>query len=178
MGAFPQIRSSSFHPGVELFNSLVRRLVMEMRRQFGSTKVDFNFETSLAGGRVASSYVKIAVAAGGAHPMPVRVVVNVDLNLMKEIALEDLFAPRSSYFALLSRLTLADLKRQSDAHGWESEAKKDIFNHFTFSESSLVIHFPPYVAGSYADGDLEVTLSPDQLRAVARAGGLLTALWK
>jgi uncharacterized protein len=177
MGAFPQIRSSSSHPGVELFNSLVRRLVMEMRRQFGSAKVDFNFETSVVGGRVASSYVKIAVAAGGAHPMPVRVVVNVDLNLMKEIALADLFAPRSSYFALLSRLTLADLKRKSDAYGWEGEAKKDIFNNFTFSEAGLVIHFPPYVAGSYADGDLEVTLSIGQLLGVARPGGLLTALW-
>jgi uncharacterized protein len=177
-GAFPQIHSSSFHPGVELFNSVVRRLVMEMRRQFGASKVDFNFETSLLGGRVASSYARIAAATGGAHPMPVRLVVNVDLNLIKEIALADLFAPRSAYFALLSRLTLADLKRQSDAYGWEGEAKKDLFDDFTFSESGLVIHFPPYVAGSYADGDLEVMLSLDQLRGVARSGGLLTALWK
>jgi hypothetical protein len=150
-GAFPQIHSPSFHPGVELFNSLVRRLVIEMRRQFGASKVDFNFETSLVGGRVASSYVKLAVAAGGAHPMPVRVVVNVDLNLMKEIGLADLFAPGSAYVALLSRLTLADLTRQSDAYGWEGEAKKGLFDDFTFSESGLTIHFPPYVAGSYAD---------------------------
>lgn len=39
-GAFPQIHSSSFHAGAELFNSLARRLVMEMRRQFGASKVD------------------------------------------------------------------------------------------------------------------------------------------
>lgn len=122
-------------------------------------------------GRVASSYVKIAAATGGAHPTPVRVVVNVDMNLAREIALADLFTVRSAYFALLSRLTLADLKRQSDGYGWEGEAKKDLFDNFTFSESGLVIHFPPYLAGSYADGGIEVTLSLDQLRSVAREGG-------
>ena len=105
-------------------------------------------------------------------------LVNVDMNLIRQIALSDLFAPSSAYFALLSRLTLADLKRQSDAYGWQGEAKKDAFNNFTFSDSGLAIHFPPYAAGSYADGDLEVTLSLDQLRPVARTGGLLTALWK
>jgi uncharacterized protein len=175
-GAFPQIRSATFHPGVELFNSLVRRLVVSVMREYGSGKSDFSFATAIVGGRVASSYVTITVAAGGAHPLPERRVVNVDMNFATEIALADLFAPGSSYHALLARLTLADLKRQSDAFGWDGVPDNTMFQYFTFSDSALVIHFPPYTAAPYAYGDLQVSLSLDRLRDVARRGGPLAAL--
>src|SRR5689334_18108768 len=100
MGDFPQIQSPVYHPGVELYNSLVRRLVADMRRQNGASKVDFIFDLSIVGGRVASSYAKMSLALGGAHPMPARAVINVDLNSAKEIALGDLFTPGSNYMDL------------------------------------------------------------------------------
>ena len=178
LGSFPQIHSPSYHPGVELYNSLVRRAVYDMRHRYGADKCDFEFDASIVGGRVATSYARIAVAAGGAHPVPMRVTVNVDLNNAREIALADLFAPGSAYFSLIARLTLADLKKQSDAYGWEGEPRKSMFDYFTFGDDGLVIRFPPYAAGSYMDGDLEVTLTLAQLRGAARAGGLLGALYK
>jgi len=178
LGSFPQIHSPSYHPGVELFNSLVRRAVYDMRHRYGADKCDFEFDASIVGSRVATTYARIAVAAGGAHPVPMRVVVNVDLNAARELALADLFTPASAYFSLIAQLTLADLKKQSDAYGWEGEPRKTMFDYFTFGEDGLTIHFPPYAAGSYMDGDLEVTLPIAKLRSVARPGGLLGALYK
>ena len=178
LGSFPQLQSPAYHPGVELYNYLVRRAVYDMRHRYGADKCDFEFDAAIVGGRVATSYARIAVAAGGAHPVPMRVVVNVDLNNTREIALADLFTPGPAYFSLLARLTLADLKKQSDAYGWEGEPRKTMFDYFTFGDDGLLIHFPPYAAGSYMDGDLEVNLSMAQLRSVARSGGLLGAVYK
>ena len=116
-GAFPQIHSTSFHPGVELFNSLIRRLVVEMRRQFGAAKVHFTFATSLVSGRVASSYARIAAATGGAHPMPVLVVVNVDMNLIRD-AMAEAGTSTALADALADRLAAAS----SAGHGAEDMA--------------------------------------------------------
>ena len=107
-----------------------------------------------------------------------RVSVNVDLYNARRIALPDLFAPGSAYFPLLAKLTLTDLKKQSDSYGWDGEPRSTMFDYFTFGDDGLMIRFPPYAAGSYADGDLEVTLSVSQLQSVVRPGGVLTAVYK
>ena len=112
--------------------------------------------------------------AGLAHPNRRTASFNFDLEQERVIVLKDLFVNDTPYLDRLASTTIAQLKKQPDAHGemtdydedWlQGGAGPDERNYHTVSiaPEGLYVTFDPYDIGPYSGGSSEVLLTYDQL---------------
>ena len=73
----------------------------------------------------------------------------------------------------IASFALVDLREQGATlieDGIVNELEPRHLSNFTFTPDGLVLHFAPYIVGSYAEGDYEVVLDYTVLRPLLRPG--------
>lgn len=105
----------------------------------------------------------------GAHPNTFYRTFTFDLTTGKELAITDLFLPRSNYLTRLSAIAQFELAKSLGesadteyiAQGTEPDALN--FQTFVIDAGTLVLLFPPYQVAPYAAGPQSVTIPLAQL---------------
>lgn len=96
----------------------------------------------------------------------------------QRVSLADIFAPDADFPSVLSKLVIANLKKQeasSVTDGSISSLVDDILKGnipFTVHSSGLTFYFAPYYVASYAEGAFEVHIPWKQLASVLRKDGV------
>ena len=100
------------------------------------------------------------VYTGGAHPNPVVLTINYDLQENTELALNDLFVSGSDYLTPISNTCIYELQTLLEEDFIEAGASADAdnFTHFNFNETTLKITFDAYQVGAYALGTPSVEM--------------------
>jgi len=169
---YPQITGYTDVKTQTSFNDLVFGEVNSMAKDMkfgessgGSVKnfLDLDYTVEYKSDRFVSILIAGQIYTGGAHPNPVLLTINYDLDNNSEIKLIDLFKTGSTYLLEISDFTTTSLKDQFEVDFNEdgSSAKAENFTHFTFNQDSLFIIFDAYQVGSYAIGTpkIEIPLS-------------------
>ena len=89
------------------------------------------------------------------------------------VALSDLLERAEDGSATIAALAVADLDKQGATFvvdGSVATLPIEKLENFTFSPDGLVLHFAPYVVGSYVEGDYEVMIPYDELTPLLRKG--------
>lgn len=110
----------------------------------------------------------------GAHPNAFYRTFTFDLATGKELAIGDLFAPRSDYLKRISAIaefelskTLADMADiEYIRQGVTPEALN--FQSFAIEGKDLVLIFPPYQVAPYAAGTQKVSVPLSQLAEILK----------
>jgi hypothetical protein len=115
--------------------------------------------------------------AGAAHPNNFSISFTYDVDAGKEIALSDLFKPKSNYLTAISKLSVPKLIDLSKKRGTyydqkEQEIKQGAgpvannFRNFTIRNGTLVITFDPYQVGPYAEGDQQIAITRPEIISI------------
>lgn len=120
--------------------------------------------------------------SGGAHGNSHFTALNfalADDGTVQSLGLWDLLAKSRTNAEQLSRLILADLRRQRASSVLEggiksftAELERDSIP-FTLQPGGLAFHFAPYAVGAYAEGDYEVRIDHKSLLPLLRPGSRL-----
>lgn len=109
---------------------------------------------------------------GGAHGIYNTQYINVDVDKRKIIALNDLVS-EAKKSALTDRLWEVYKERNNGNEPFTSKADFSLSDSFYFSPEGIHFVYPPYALGSYAEGEITLTLTwwaaqdlinPDYLR--------------
>jgi uncharacterized protein len=122
--------------------------------------------------------------AGGAHGIYGQILHHFDLKADRKVEFADMFAPGaldSIIPACEVLLTQAKIERAVanggtaadaegfDIHGAVVEAVP-VLSRWTFAAESAAVYFPPYAAGSYAEGEYECRMGLGFLKPLLRPG--------
>ena len=96
---------------------------------------------------------------GAAHPNLVSFPLNFDLDARQKIALKDLFQPDSSYLAMLSTLSVADLQKRDFPITLSGAAPSlENYRSWNLTPNALRITFDAYQVAAYAAGPQTVEI--------------------
>ena len=96
---------------------------------------------------------------GAAHPNLVSFPLNFDLDARQKIALKDLFQPDSSYLAMLSTLSVADLQKRDFPITLSGAAPSlENYRSWNLTPNALRITFDAYQVAAYAAGPQAVEI--------------------
>ena len=106
--------------------------------------------------------------AGAAHPHPTVRTITAQRKPLIVLELDDLFVPESSIAIRLSQIAVSQLLKSDavDPDWVRTGAGPDVanFRHFNVVASGLLLTFPEYQVGSYAEGQYSTTASWADLR--------------
>ncbi len=189
------------NPNVDKFNAEVRSIVTKQTREFKqieseSTESDstmdpemrsfleITYDVTLATNDLVSLVFNIAsYERGAAHPNHRSLVVNYDLKSGRTLKLSELFKPGADYLNVISRYSIADLKKQANdpnypvdmiEQGAAPEAEN--FEAWNISRKGLAITFDAYQVASYAEGPKHLIVPYRELKTISRADGPLAAV--
>ena len=123
--------------------------------QFSQFHMDYNLDVVQP---IISVRILNEVAqAGRAHPFHSHRVVNFDLAQNKELALSDLFKPKSDYLKTISELSAAELnKKISEKDQWMikngAEPLLNNYKNWNIGKNALLITFDEYQVAPYVYG--------------------------
>jgi hypothetical protein len=120
--------------------------------------------------------------AGAAHPNNSSYSVNYNMETGKEFTLSDILLP--GWETEISRICIADITKQKQSFGiepaeWVQEGagpKAENFAVFNITNDHLLITFPTYQVGSYAEGPSEVEIPYVDIKQFINKSGLLGGL--
>jgi Protein of unknown function (DUF3298) len=119
---------------------------------------------------------------GAAHPNHNTIVFNYDLNAGRILKLSDLFKPNSNYLDVISRYTIAELKKKfapdADTEWIErgAGAKEENYKNWNLTRNGLKITFDPYEVASYTEGEHVVVVPYSVLKDLIDPQGPLPKL--
>lgn len=119
----------------------------------------FELDTTLVGQRenVVTLRQTRDTYLGGVHGMRESFYLNFDVEKQRLITLETL-APKQAQGELTD--TLWRIYKDDFANGWAIEkADFNISPEFYFNQNGVNFVYPPYILGSYAEGEITLTLS-------------------
>ena len=126
--------------------------------------------------KLISLALEYDIYSGGAHGIYGIDTINVieQDGTVEQLILLDLFT-KDRDLSVLCDLIKVDLSNQEGADSIPEDNKMVIkmLNNFFITESGITFYFGPYLLGSYAAGDFEVTLSWDQLKDIVDKAGIL-----
>ncbi len=107
--------------------------------------------------------------AGRAHPFHIYRVLNFDLSHNKELALSDLFKPKTNYLRTLSKyssekLTASLKDKWMIANG--AKANPTNYKNWNIQADSILITFDEYQVAPYTNGPQEVEIPFSQLKNI------------
>lgn len=117
--------------------------------------------------------------AGAAHPNNWNFSINYDLDNNREIFLNDLLSP--GWETKISEICIAEITKQKKENGIEPDEwvkdgagpKEENFKVFNVKKDGLLITFPTYQVGSYAEGPSEVFISYTGITDIINKKGIL-----
>lgn len=120
---------------------------------------------------------------GGVHGNSEARAVLVEIASGRALALDDVLSRSAGWPALVTRLTIEELRRQFVGRPGDPETLNEVGigkmltdpARWFFGPEGVEIVFNPYEVGPYAAGAFEVALSYQQLRPVIRMDGPLAA---
>jgi hypothetical protein len=119
---------------------------------------------------------------GAAHPNHGTITFNYDLNAGKVLSLSDLFKPNSNYLGVISKYTVAQLKKKfspnPDMDWIESGAgaKEENYKAWSLTRGGLQVTFDPYQVASYAEGEHVVVIPYAVLKNIVDPTGPLAGI--
>lgn len=138
------------------------------------------YSITYADSEVISVWYGNSSYSGGAHPNSNSFTLNFDLKTGRELALADLFKPRSNFLQVLSTYCVQELKKEvqeaSDDEWIERGAgpKAENYRSWNISKNGLVVNFDAYQVAAYVAGPQEVVVPFATLRSVfGRSFGIL-----
>ncbi len=113
---------------------------------------------------IASIHLILYVYSGGAHDIRFDRIYYYDLEMGKEVALEDLLTLNSNFYVEIQKYALEELKKEKEDLIYEDEKlfldglQPDSlhFRYFMFNEDKLQLLFPPYQVGPWSSGEINV----------------------
>lgn len=111
---------------------------------------------------------------GAAHPYHYTITVNRDLENDKDITLDEVFQPNSSYLQTLSDYSKAELsKRDIGFQGFEQGADPtpENYHNWNISDEGLIITFDEYQVAPYAAGPQTVKIPFSELSQLTNPQG-------
>jgi hypothetical protein len=123
--------------------------------------------------------------AGGAHPNHDFFTINYDLKAGRQLALADLFKPRTNYLKTIAEYCAKDLQARKDPDTGEKldfatdifadgvKPTADNFQDWAITRKGLLILFPPYQVAAYAYGPQSVIVPYSALKGIAVSDGAL-----
>jgi len=127
-----------------------------------------------AGADTVSYVYTIYIDTFGAHPNGFYRTFTFDTESGTELAIRNLFQPKSAYLARLSEISRFELAKVlgPDANleylNQGTEPKDLNFENFAIESDALVLIFPPYQVGPYALGTQIVTIPLSQLKDILK----------
>ena len=115
---------------------------------------------------IASIRLIMYVYSGGAHDIRFDRIYYYDLEMGKEVALEDLLTLNSNFYVEIQKYALEKLKKEKENLIYEDEKlfldglQPDSlhFQYFMFNEDKLQLLFPPYQVGPWSSGEISVSI--------------------
>ena len=115
---------------------------------------------------IASIHLILYVYSGGAHDIRFDRIYYYDLEMGKEVALEDLLTLNSNFYVEIQKYALEKLKKEKENLIYEDEKlfldglQPDSlhFQYFMFNEDKLQLLFPPYQVGPWSSGEISVSI--------------------
>lgn len=115
---------------------------------------------------IASIHLVMYVYSGGAHDIRFDRIYYYDLEMGKEVALEDLLTLNSSFYVEIQKYALEQLLSEKTDVIYEDEnlileglqADKSHFKYFMFLKDGIQILFPPYQVGPWSSGEISVSI--------------------
>jgi hypothetical protein len=114
--------------------------------------------------------------AGRAHPFHMYKVLNFDLTHGKELALSDLFKPKTNYLQTLSQYSTKKLNSSlQDKWMIASGAKANTTNYknWNLQDDSILITFDDYQVAPYSNGPQEVEIPYSALQKIFSSQALI-----
>ena len=115
---------------------------------------------------IVSVHFVIYAYTGGAHDIRFDKVYYYDLEMGKEVVLEDLLTLNSSFYVEIQKYALEQLLSEKTDVIYEDEnlileglqADKSHFKYFMFLKDGIQILFPPYQVGPWSSGEISVSI--------------------
>jgi hypothetical protein len=183
---------------VDKFNAKVKSIVTKETQDFKKSEsettesdtgmdpemrsfLEVGYDITLATNDLVSLVFNITnYERGAAHPNSRSLVVNYDLKNGRMLELSELFKPGSDYLNVISRYSIADLKKQANDPDYPVDMIEqgaapaaENFEAWNISRKGLAITFDPYQVASYAEGPKHVVVPNGELKSVVRADGPL-----
>ena len=113
---------------------------------------------------------------GAAHPGLNSITLNYDLGQGKELALADLFLPKSNYLELISTYCIAELSKQpffDSSFSTGAQPTPENYRNWNITPDGLMITFDEYQVAPYAAGPQTVVVPYRELQALINPQGPL-----
>lgn len=115
---------------------------------------------------IASIHFVMYVYSGGAHDIRFDRIYYYDLEMGKEVTLEDLLTLNSSFYETIQKYALEQLMSEKKDVIYEDEnllleglqADESHFKYFIFLKEGLQILFPPYQVGPWSSGEINALI--------------------
>jgi hypothetical protein len=118
---------------------------------------------------------------GAAHPGLYSITLNYDLGQDRELALQDLFLPNSSYLEAIANYCVTELSKNPGFEDpWTEGAKPTLENYhnWNITPDGLLITFDMYQVAPGASGPIQVLVPYSQLQTVINPQGPLAGIAK
>lgn len=179
-------------PRVQNFNTLLKQIVQKEIDGFKADILAFASNPPIAGGSFFESRFSIIgqrgdvwslkfdntfYSDGAAHPGHYSLTVNYDLANGREIALDELFLPGSSYLQIVSDYCKAELSKRDiafDSFSGGADPLPENYQRWNVSNDGLVVTFDEYQVAPYAAGPQVVTVPFFALQEFIQPGGVLS----
>ena len=186
----PQLAGSN-DPRVQMFNQRLNELVQKEVDTFRQSFLQNTAPPVSNGSFLEVTYEVVSQIAdiwslkldfsfysdGAAHPGLYSITVNYDLGQSRELALSDLFLPNSNYLEVISKYSIADLKRQNpeidNSFLGGAAPTPENYRNWNITPDGLLITFDEYQVAPYAAGPQKVIMPYSELRAVIAPRGPL-----
>ncbi len=137
----------------------------------GAYNLSFNFTVEYKSKNLLSILMKGDEYTGGAHPSPIIVTYNFDMNNGDELTLNEVFASGSSYLNTLSSLSntmLVDSLGVDDKDFIDGGTTPtvDNFKNFNFTDTGFKITFDAYQVAPYVNGTPDITIKYLDIKGV------------
>lgn len=131
---------------------------------------------------VSLSFGVSTFGEGAAHPNHGTITFNYDLSAGRVLNLSDLFKPNSNYLGVISKYTVAQLKKKFSPDpdmDWiegGAGAKEENYKAWSLTRGGLQITFDPYQVASYAEGEHVVVIPYSVLKNIIDPNGPLAKI--
>jgi hypothetical protein len=118
---------------------------------------------------------------GAAHPGTYSITLNYDLAQGRELALEELFLPNSSYLETIADYCKAELSKQPFFEGPFADGANptpENYRNWNITSNGLMVTFDEYQVAPYAAGPQVVEIPIDQVQSVVDPNGPLKVILK
>jgi hypothetical protein len=188
---YPQITGAPLSATAQIFNQKINKIVTTEVAQFKNSvqrdlphmqtlpqdvrhntlKIDYDVDV-IHPDQLSLVSVRLNIEgmqAGRAHPFHIYRVLNFDLTHGKELALSDLFKPKTNYLHALSKYSSEKLNASlKDKWMIASGAKANSANYknWNIQADSILITFDEYQVAPYTNGPQEVEIPFSELKNI------------